>query len=296
MILTRVPYFFLFLATDYKTQSMDVNASDEKFLDIEKAIRQKNANLLKILPGFLIRYVKRITHQDDLNTLVFNHKDEYGLTFVKSMLHDLGTHCDVFDIENIPSSGRFIFASNHPLGGLDGMVFMDVVGRVHPNLKFIVNDLLLNIKNLEPVFIPVNKHGKQSVEYAKLIEKAYASDLQILYFPAGLCSRKISGQIIDLPWHKNFIIKAKQYKRDIIPAYFEGRNTNFFYNLSNLRKSGGIKANIEMLYLVDEMFKQRDKLIKLTFGKPIPYNTFDHSKTPTEWAAYVRNIVYSLKK
>jgi putative hemolysin len=275
---------------------MEVNSADEKFLDIEKAIRQKNANLLKILPKFLIRYVKRIAHQDDLNGLVFNHKEEYGLTFVKSMLYDLGTHCDVFELENIPKSGRFIFASNHPLGGLDGMVFMDVVGRVHPKLKFIVNDLLLNIKNLEPVFIPVNKLGKQSVEYARKIEDAYASDIQILYFPAGLCSRKINGQIIDLPWHKSFIIKAVQHKRDIIPAYFKGRNTNFFYNLANLRKSLGIKANIEMLYLVNEMYKQRGKPITLTFGKPIPYTTFDQSKSPTEWAAYVREKVYSMKK
>jgi putative hemolysin len=275
---------------------MDITVADEKFLDIEKAIRQKNANLLKILPKFLISYVKRIAHQDDLNDLVNNHREEYGLTFVKSMLHDLGTHCDVFEVENIPESGRFIFASNHPLGGLDGMVFMDIVGRVHPNLKFIVNDLLLNIKNLEPVFIPVNKHGRQSIEYARLIEDAYASDIQILYFPAGLCSRKTKGQIIDLPWHKSFIAKAVQYKRDIIPAYFEGSNTNFFYNLANLRKSLGIKANVEMLYLVNEMYKQRGKPIKLTFGKPIPYTTFDQSKSTTEWAAYVRDVIYSMKK
>jgi len=146
------------------------------------------------------------------------------------------------------------------------------------------------------VFIPVNKHGRQSIEYARLIEDAYASDIQILYFPAGLCSRKIKGQIMDLPWHKSFIIKAVQHKRDIIPAYFEGRNTNFFYNLANLRKSLGIKANVEMLYLVNEMYKQRGKPIALTFGKPIPYTTFDKSKSPTEWAAYVRDKVYSIKK
>jgi putative hemolysin len=275
---------------------MNLTVADEKFLDVEKAIRQKNANLLKVLPGFLIRYLKRLIHQDDLNELVANHRDEYGLTFVSSMLRDLGTRCEVSGWKNVPTSGRFIFASNHPLGGLDGMVFMNEVGKVHPNLKFIVNDLLLNIKNLEPVFIPVNKHGRQSVEYARLIEDAYASDIQILYFPAGLCSRKINSQIIDLPWHKSFITKAVQNKRDIIPAYFEGRNTNFFYNLANLRKFLGIKANMEMLFLVDEMFKQRGKPITLTFEKPIPYTTFNHLKTSTEWAAYVRNVVYSIKK
>lgn len=275
---------------------MDDAVKNEKFIDVEEAIRKKNAKLLKVLPKFLINYLKRLSHQDDLNELVHNHRDEYGLTFVNSMLHDLGTRCEVFGFENVPDSGRFIFASNHPLGGLDGMVFMNEAGRKHPNLKFIVNDLLLNIKNLEPVFIPVNKHGRQSVEYARIIENAYASDIQILYFPAGLCSRKIKGQIVDLPWHKNFIAKAIQYKRDIVPAYFEGRNTNFFYNLANLRKLLGIKGNIEMLFLVDEMFKQRGKPITLTFGKPIPYTTFDQSKTPTEWATYVREIVYGMRK
>jgi 1-acyl-sn-glycerol-3-phosphate acyltransferase len=279
-----------------KILPMDEVASNEKFLDVEKAIKDKSPRLLKILPKFLINYIKRVVHQDDLNQLIENHINEYGLTFVNSMLHDLGTRCEVFGWENVPESGRFIFASNHPLGGLDGMVFMNEVGRKHAQLKFIVNDLLLNIKNLEPVFIPVNKHGRQSVEYARKIEDAYASDIQILYFPAGLCSRKIKGKIIDLDWHKSFINKAVQYQRDIIPAYFEGRNTNFFYNLANLRKSIGIKANVEMFYLVDEMFKQRGKPITLTFGKPIPYTMFDKSKTPTEWAEYVRGIAYGMKK
>jgi putative hemolysin len=275
---------------------MDEVVQNEKFLDVEKAIRDKSPNLLRILPKFLINYVKRVAHQDDLNQLIENHINEYGLTFVNSMLHDLGTRCEVSGWENVPDSGRFIFASNHPLGGLDGMVFMNEVGRKHPQLKFIVNDLLLNIKNLEPVFIPVNKHGRQSVDYVRKIEDAYASDIQILYFPAGLCSRKIKGQIVDLAWHKSFIAKAIQYKRDIVPAYFEGRNTNFFYNLANVRKSFGIKANVEMFYLVDEMFKQRGKPITLTFGKPIPYTLFDKSKTPTEWAEYVRGVVYGMRK
>jgi putative hemolysin len=171
---------------------------------------------------------------------------------------------------------------------------MSVVRKKFPHLKFIVNDLLLFVKNLEPVFIPVNKHGKQSISYVEKIENAYASDDQILYFPAGLCSRKIKGQITDLPWHKNFITKAVKYQRDVIPVYFEGRNSDFFYNLSNFRKLLGIKANIEMFYLVDEMFKQHKKFIRLYFGKPIHYGTFDHSKTPSEWANVVRAEAYAL--
>jgi Putative hemolysin len=276
--------------------NMDSVSSDEKFIDLEDVIRKKNPRLLKVLPGFLIRFLKRIIYQDEINEVIRNNKPRYGLDFVAGIVKDFGTRVEVDGFENIPATGRFIFAANHPLGGLDGIVLMHEIGKKHPNIKFIVNDLLLNIKNLEILFVPVNKHGRQSTEYARRIDETYQSDNQILYFPAGLCSRKIKGRIVDLTWHKSFIVKATQYKRDIIPVYVEGRNTSFFYNLANLRKFLGIKANIEMIFLVGEMFKQKKKLIRLTFGKPIPYSTFDSSKSPSDWALEVRNMVYSMKK
>ncbi|HEY4787877.1 MAG TPA: 1-acyl-sn-glycerol-3-phosphate acyltransferase [Bacteroidales bacterium] len=274
---------------------MDSPQTNDKFIDIEEVIRKKNPKLLKVFPKFIIKFLKRIIYQDQINTVIENNKSVSGLDFVSGILKDFGTKVEVYGTENIPASGRFIFASNHPLGGLDGIVLMNEVGRKFLNLKFIVNDLLLNVKNLEPLFIPVNKHGRQFVDYARKIEDAYQSDTQILYFPAGLCSRKIKGQIIDLVWHKSFIVKSVQYQRDIIPVYFEGRNTNFFYNLANLRKFLHIKANIEMVFLVGEMFKQQKKLIKLTFGKPIPYTVFDNSRHPGDWAVFVRERVYSMK-
>jgi len=275
---------------------MDSVSSDEKFIDLEEVIRKKNPRLLKVLPGFLIRFLKRIIYQDEINEVIRNNKPRYGLDFVAGIVKDFGTRVEVDGFENIPATGRFIFAGNHPLGGLDGIVLMHEIGKKHPNIKFIVNDLLLNIKNLEILFVPVNKHGRQSTEYARRIEETYQSDNQILYFPAGLCSRKIKGKIVDLTWHKSFIVKAVQHKRDVIPVYVEGRNTSFFYNLANLRKFLGIKANIEMIFLVGEMFKQKKKLIRLTFGKPIPYSTFDSSKSPSDWALEVRNMAYSMKK
>ena len=274
---------------------MDSTSSDDKFIDLEEVIRKKNPGLHKVLPRFVVNFLKRIIYQDQINIVIENNKSAYGLDFVSGILKGFGVNVEVSGMENIPASGRFIFASNHPLGGLDGLVLMNEVGKKFPDLKFIVNDLLLNVKNFEPVFIPVNKHGRQSTEYARLIETAYKSDTQILYFPAGLCSRKIKGKIIDLPWHKSFIVKSVQFKRDVIPVYFEGRNTNFFYNLANLRKFLGIKANIEMMFLVGEMFKQQKKKIKLTFGKPLPYTVFDNSKSPGDWALQMRNIVYSMK-
>ena len=274
---------------------MNPQSSDDKFIDIDDVIRKKNPKLLKAIPSFLIRYLKNIIHQDDLNDILKNNKNNYGLAFVAGALVQLETKYSIINIENIPTSGRYIFASNHPLGGLDGLIMLDVVGKNFPDCKFVVNDLLMNIKNLESILLPVNKHGRQSNEYFKLIDDAYKSNTQILYFPAGLCSRKINGIITDTIWHKSFITNAVKYERDIIPVYFEARNSNFFYNLARIRKFLGIKINFEMLYLPDEMYKQKKRKISISFGKPISYKIFDKNKTPSEWALYIREIVYSLK-
>ncbi len=268
---------------------------DDKFIDIDEVIRKKNPKLYSLMPSFLIRFLKRIAHQDELNQAINNQKDKSGLEFVNGVLSDMGITYESFGTKNIPSKGRYIFASNHPLGGLDGLVLINETGKYFPKLKFVVNDLLLNVKNMDSIFVPVNKHGKQSIEYARRIDEAYKSNDQILYFPAGLCSRKIKGHITDLLWQKNFISKAIKYQRDIIPIYFSGNNSSFFYNLAHLRKMLGIKANIEMFFLVDEMYKQQNKALKLTYGKPIPYTLFDDSKSISDWTLYVRNVVYSLK-
>jgi putative hemolysin len=267
----------------------------DKFIDIDEVIRSKNPKLYRLLPSMIIRYLKKIAHQDELNQAINNHKNKFGLPFVTGVLSDMGISYESFGTENIPPHGRYIFASNHPLGGLDGLVIINETGKFFPDVKFVVNDLLLNVKNMNSLFVPVNKHGKQSVEYARRIDDAYTSDDQILYFPAGLCSRNIKGKITDLPWQKNFISKAIKYQRDIIPVYFSGQNSSFFYRLSNLRKKLGIKVNLEMLYLVDEMYKQQNKSLKLVFGKPIPYTLFDSTKPLSDWTLYVRDVVYSLK-
>jgi putative hemolysin len=265
-----------------------------QLIDVEKVIGNKNPRLLKIIPSFLIHYLKRIIHQDELNDALRKYGHTTGKEFVANALQELKTRYQVIGGENIPRSGRYIFFSNHPLGGLDGIVFIHEIGKYFPEVKFIVNDLLMNVKNMDPVFVPVNKHGRQNADYAKRIEEAYASDAQILYFPAGLCSRKKKGKIEDIPWRKNFLAKAIHHKRDLVPAHFSGRNSSFFYNLANLRVKLGIKSNIEMVYLVDEMFKQKDKEIILRIGKPIPYTTFDNRHDLQEWTDLLKKYVYSL--
>ncbi|MGE0077722.1 MAG: 1-acyl-sn-glycerol-3-phosphate acyltransferase [Bacteroidales bacterium] len=267
----------------------------EKFIDIDKVIASKNPRLLKILPRFIINYLKRIIHQNEINEILEKHGDKTGVAFIDEVLKVMCVTYTVEGLENVDLNGNYIFASNHPLGGLDGMILIHLLGKKFPEVKFPVNDLLMHITQLHNVFIPVNKHGAQSTQNAQLIEDAYTSSSQILYFPAGLCSRKQHGSIVDLEWKKNFIRKSVKHERDVVPVFFTGQNSKFFYNLARLRTSLGIKANLEMLYLVDEMFKQKGKRISIKIGKPIPYQTFDNSRTPLSWAAWVKNIVYQMQ-
>jgi len=266
----------------------------EKFIDVEKVIGAKSPRLLKALPGFVIRYLKRIIHQNELNEILAVHGHKQGVEFIDAVLEFMNVTYSVEGLDSIDLNKRYLFASNHPLGGLDGMILIHMLGKRFPNIKFPVNDLLMHVKPLQSVFIPVNKHGAQSSQNARELEQAYSSSTQILYFPAGLCSRKQKGKIEDLEWKKSFITKAVKHQRDIVPIYFSGKNSKFFYNLAKIRGLLRIKANIEMLYLVDEMFKQKGKSITIKIGEPIPSNVFDNSKTPQVWAAWVKNKVYQL--
>lgn len=266
----------------------------DKYIDIAGILKTKNEKLEKWLPGFVISYIKRIVREKDINKIMSEIGHLHGLDFVRGGLENLNTTIKTEGLENIPLEGGVILASNHPLGGLDGIAFMKAVGEVRPDIKFLVNDILLSIDNLKPLFLGVNKHGNNPREASKVIEEGYASDQAILVFPAGLVSRKLEDGIGDLEWKKSFISKAIRYKREIIPVHIEGRNSNFFYNLSRLRTKLGIKANIEMFYLANEMFKQRNKTITIRFGKPISYAKFDKSKSLVEWAKDVRAGVYAL--
>jgi putative hemolysin len=264
-------------------------------VDVEQILYGKNPGLKRVIPGFVVRYLKRIVHQDEINATLREKGHLRDKEFNEAILEMLGITYRVNGAELLPAEGRYIFVSNHPLGGLDGMVFIKELSLHYSSVKFPVNDILLYLKNYSGIFVPVNKHGALGREAARLIEEAYASDSQILYFPAGICSRRNKGVIKDLPWQKSFVAKAVQYNRDVVPCYFSGRNSSFFYNLASLRTRLGIKANLEMLYLADEMFKQKGKDLDLVFGEPIPWQTFDKSKSQLEWAEWVRNKTYDLR-
>lgn len=262
---------------------------------IEQVFKNKNPRVARMIPGFVYSFLKRLIHQDGINEFIEKYGDRKGLDFADGMMEYLRVTYDVRGEENLPPpEGRYIFASNHPLGGPDGVILISFLGKRYPDLKFPVNDLLLNLKNLNNIFLPVNKHGAMAREAAAAIEEAYASSCQMIMFPAGLCSRKIKGKICDLTWQKSFVTKAVQYQRDIVPIFFSGKNSDFFYNLANFRKRIHLKANLEMLWLPDETFKKIGQHFTLYIGKPIPWQSLDKSRKPLEWAAEIKRQVYEL--
>lgn len=264
-------------------------------IDVEQILKQKAGKKYKYIPGFLVSYLKRIVHQDELNVFLQSSKDTVGVEFLEACLDFLDVKVEVKGMENLPEGGRYTFVSNHPLGGQDGIAIGYVLGKKYNGrVRYLVNDLLMNLHGLAPLCIPVNKTGAQSRDFPRMVEAGFNSENHMIMFPAGLCSRRQNGVIKDLEWKKAFVVKSVETQRDVVPLHFEGRNSNFFYNLANACKFLGIKVNIAMLYLADEMFKNRHKTFTLTIGKPIPWQTFDKSRTPSEWAQYVKDVVYKL--
>ena len=280
--------------------------------DIEAIIRRKAPHAR--VPRFVIRYLERITHVKRMNTFLREHPNLQGYDFIRTVVsEELGCSATIEGTDNLPTDSKpVIYVSNHPLGGLDGMIIAQMI---HDNrvsgladegvsgerpLKVIVNELLMYMEPINSLWAPVNKVGRLTKEQAAEQQRMWESETDVLTFPAGACSRlqRLDGhwQIRDLEWQKNFIQRAREYQRDIVPIYFEGRNSKFFYTLAYIRKKLGIQLNIEMLYLVDEMYGAHGKHFKVHVLPPIPYTTFDPTKSPKEWAQYVKEQIYKNQK
>ena len=271
--------------------------SEKMLIDIDAILASKAGKKARYVPRFLVSYLKKIAHQEELNGFLENEQDRYGVEFIEDFFRFFDNSFEVEGMENLPSEGWHTFVSNHPLGAIDGMGLGMILGRHYDEkIKYLVNDLLMNIPQLKSLFIPINKTGRQAKNLPRQVDEAFKSENHILMFPAGICSRRTNGVIRDLEWKKTFITKSVQTQRDVVPIHFDGRNSDFFYNLANINKMLGLKFNIAMLYLADEMFKNRGQKFKVTIGKPIAWETFDKSKTPAEWAQYVQDVVYSLKR
>lgn len=264
---------------------------EKKFIDLEKLLEQKEVTWL---PRFVVSYLKRVIHQKEVNEFIALNKNVYNEDFGEAALKYIGIKSKIIGLENIPKNGAVILTANHPLGGMDAMALISNIREHRNDMRFIVNDILLNLDNLKDLFVGVNKHGKSSKESFQKVNQLFASDKAVCIFPAGLVSRRKKGVVRDLPWKRTFVMKAIEHQTPVIPIFVSGELSNFFYNLSNFRSAIGIKANIEMLYLVDELFKQKGKNVTIVVGKPIDPKMFDDSKNQFEWAEFVKEQVYLL--
>lgn len=266
---------------------------EKKFIDIDKVLREKAPTLRKWLPRFILNWLKRKLHVDEINDVMHELKDVYGIEFNNACIAKLGAKVVSINSHHIPKEGGIILAANHPLGGLDGMAFVKAIAEVRPDIHFVVNDVLKNLKNYGDVFIGINKIKSTSPTSLRTIESVLITDEAVGFFPAGLVSRKQNGLIRDLEWKKSFVTQAIDHKRQIVPVFIEGENSKFFYRFANFRKKLGIKGNLEMLLLPDEMFKQRGHTIKVHFGKAFDTAILDKRMSHKEWAAHIKQYIYS---
>lgn len=264
-----------------------------KFVDVDKIISERAPKLKKWLPSFIFSWLKKKLHEDDINYIMNRIKNYYGLEYNTKALELLGAKIETVNSHFVPKTGGIIVASNHPLGGLDGMSLVKAVGDIRTDTKFVVNDVLKNLKNYGDVFIGVNKISTTSAKSLRIMENHLMTNDAVIFFPSGLVSRKIDGKIMDLPWRKGFVTQAVDHKRDIVPVFIEGENSKFFYRFANFRRMLGVKANFEMLFLPDEMFRQKGRTVKIYFGKPFSYKVLDERFSHKKWAENINKYVYS---
>lgn len=262
-------------------------------IDLGKVLHDKNPKLARIVPRFVVRWFEALVCQKKLNDILDVYGDCDPIEFIGGALDYIGVKYRLHGVENIPLNGKILFAANHPLGGIDGMILAHAIEGVRPGVKLIVNDILLNIEPLEPIFVGVNKHGAQRCSFAKIMDELYRSDAPIINFPSGMCSRLVHGEITDLPWRKSFVRRAIDTQRVVVPTYVKARNSMFFYRFARLRTALGIKVNLDMVLLPRQIFFQKGKTVEIFFGEPI---TMDDRLSGEEWCDLIREKTYSLWK
>ncbi|GAB5418096.1 MAG: 1-acyl-sn-glycerol-3-phosphate acyltransferase [Crocinitomicaceae bacterium] len=274
--------------------------NDKAFIDIEKLIASKNPKLLKRMPRAIIRYLKYILHQQEINAFIEDHQHLKNAEWCQAVVDYLDITYHVKHLDRIPKDGKIVLAMNHPLGGMDAMILVSALQNHRKDLKFIVNDLLMNLEQMKDMFVGVNKvrksQNKNNPSVRILIQELFQSEEAVCIFPAGLVSRKQKGEVMDLAWKKTFVTYSKEFDRTIIPIYIDGRLSEFFYRLSNFRKAIGIKTNIEMLYLANELFKQHERHFRFIVGEPIRATELDPAIDDKEMAQQIKEKVYDLRK
>lgn len=264
-------------------------------IDTGSLIAEKAPRLARWTPRFVTDWLRRTIHEEQINHILENYWNLPPQEFIRACFREWGIGYSVEGLEKLDPDGRYLFASNHPFGGMDGMMLADKLIDRFGDARVVVNDLLMHIEPLRPLWIPVNKHGAQNAAYARKFDEEFFGDLPILTFPAGLCSRRIDGSVTDTEWKTSFLKKAYASQRQIVPVFVEGRLSNFFYNVDRVRKALGIGFNIEMLWLPDEMFAQRGKQFRIIVGEPVSVADLQLCGSIREQVEEVRKKAYFLE-
>lgn len=265
-----------------------------KHINLAEALTRSNSKGLRCLPGIIVKVLEKFIYQDQINSVINKYIDFIGINFHPEVIREFNLKLDIRGIENMLDQSRCFFTANHPFGIIDGLILGYQVGRKYGDLRAIGNESFLWVPNLRPLIAAVNVFGNSSRDYIEALNEVYNSDVAIAHFPAGEVSRIYDGKIQDSPWQKSFVTKAISARRDVVPCYFAGSNSRLFYFWFRFRKLANIKTNLELALLPREMFKKRNKTIRLVIGKPIPYTRFDNSMTHHEWAQKVRQHVYKM--
>lgn len=263
-------------------------------IDVDSVLRERLPRHYKYIPRFAVRWLERTICQDRLNAILTKMAGRNSVDAATAALHEMDITVKASGMDRLPE-GRYMFVSNHPLGGLDGLALISLLGNHYDHkIKFLVNDLLMAVEPLCGVFLPVNKYGSQSRAAAADIEQALQGTGQFITFPAGLCSRmQPDGTIADLTWQKAAVVHAVNYQRDIVPIFFDAQNSRFFYRFAQWRKRLGIKFNIELIFLPKEMIKKCGSTLHVVIGAPIPWSSLDASR-PKQEAARLRDLVINM--
>ncbi|NVJ52843.1 MAG: GNAT family N-acetyltransferase [Campylobacteraceae bacterium] len=239
-------------------------------IDVQKEIAKKFPNINKnpnFLKKSLINIAKKVVHENSINEFLEKHSHLKGFEFVDAVLDYFNFDYTVSsnDLQNIPSTGKVVIIANHPLGGLDALSLLKLVGTIRTDVKIVANDFLVGINALKSLFIPIDNYKmRQSKKDIQAVYSALNNDEAVIIFPAGEVSRAGTKGIKDPSWSKGFLNFAINTNAPILPIFIGGKNSKTFYTMSVLNKT------FSTLLLSHEMFKKKSTNINIKIGQIIP--------------------------
>ncbi|MFY4843019.1 GNAT family N-acyltransferase [Aliarcobacter butzleri] len=266
-------------------------------IDIQKEIEKKFPKIKEkenVLKKSLLKIAKKIVHEDSINHFLSQNSHLKGFDFVDAVLDyfDFDYTVSSNDLQNIPSTGKVIIIANHPLGGLDALCLLKLVGQIRKDVKILANDFLVGFEALHSLMIPLdNFKDRQSKESIKKIYEALKNEEAIIIFPAGEVSRATPKGVKDPAWNKGFLNFAKNSNSAILPIFLDAKNSKTFYTISLINKT------FSTLLLSNEMFNKKSKNINIKIGQIIPSENITPKGLNKDFLVNLyKKHLYALKK